>query len=684
MIMVQRGSMHRTTLGLCVVVTASCGSGQHAPAASPIVASTTTTSTPANTVSATGDAATAQPAVATSPARARTSWHPRSGGPTIEQLLNLHRASAPSASRDGSTVAFISDAPGVPQAYTVQVAATPAPESAWRRVTSVDDRIHFVRYAPGNRFLFLGRDHGGDENVQILRTSGTGTDLVDLTAHPTVKHLFGAISEDGRLIAYASNERTPANFDIYVRPADRGEQRRVLDATGHFEAQDFSRDGRRLVVVEEHSNVNSDIHVIDVARAAHAHLTAHEGDVRFQSPHFTRDGRALLLLSDQGREFMNLAVMALPAGTLTFAMDENHDVDDLAVSPRGNAIALAVNVDGWSEVRLFNPADPRHPRPMSAVQLPRVVVGSMDFSDDGRYLVVGAGRAGLPDEVFRVEVATGRSTRVTQSDHAGVDEATLVEPTLERVRSFDGVEVPVFVYRPRDSQPGERVPVIVNVHGGPEGQSQPRFGAITQFLLGHGYMVVEPNVRGSTGYGKSYSHLDDVALRENSVRDLAEVNRWLRTLPDVDPERIAVMGGSYGGYMTLAAITLNPDLWAAACDIVGIANFRTFLERTASYRRALREAEYGSLARDAELLDRISPIHRVEQIHTPLFVIHGANDPRVPVTEAEQIVAALRARNQRVEYLRFENEGHGIARRENKIRAYGQLVQFFDSVMTAP
>lgn len=612
----------------------------------------------------------------------RVPWRPRSG-PSIEQLLNVHRAWMPSASPDGSVVAFLSDAPGVPQAFTVSVAATPVAESGWRRVATVDDRVHFVTFAPDGRYVFLGRDFGGNENVQILRASPMGEGWVDLTQRPRVKHLFGAVRSDGRFLAYSSNERSAGDFDVYVQPVDGGERRRVLEANGHFEAQDFSPDGRWLVVVHEHSSFDSDLYLVDLVSGGRVHLTPHQGDVRYRSPRFTRDGRALLLLSDQGRDFMNLAVMSLPSGTMTFAIDEGHDVDALAVSPAGNAIALAVNIDGWTEVRLFDPTDALHLRPLPRVQLPRVVVDAMAFSADGRYLVLGVGRASMPDEIFRVEVATGRAERVTRSHHADIDEDELVEPVIERVRSFDGLEIPVLLYRPRDIAPGQRVPVVVMVHGGPEAQAVPRFNPVIQFLVGHGYIVAEPNVRGSTGYGKHYAHLDDVARREDSVRDLAEINRWLRTLPEVDPGRIAVMGGSYGGYMTLAAITLYPELWAAACDIVGIANFRTFLERTAPYRRALREAEYGSLARDGELLDRISPIHRVDRIRTPLFVIHGANDPRVPIHEAEQIVSALRNRGRRVEYLRFENEGHGIARRENKIRAYSELVRFFDSVMTA-
>lgn len=614
-------------------------------------------------------------------AAAAVAWRPRVG-PTMEQLLNVHRAWGPSAAPDGATVAFISDAPGLPQPYAVAPAREPAPESAWRRLGTFDERIQFVALSPDGRWLFLGKDHGGDENTQLLRATPTGGDLAALTSAPRVRHLWGAFSDDGARFAYAANDRDPAAFDVYVRPTAAGDARRVMETRGHHEAQDFSPDGAKLVVLEEHWSFNQDLHLVDVASGARTHLTPHQGDVRFMAPRFTRDGRALFVLTDGGREFMNLAVLDPATRAIEYALTEEHDVDGLAVSPAGNAIALAVNVDGWSEVRLYDPRDPRHPTALARVQLERVVVGEMDFSRDGRYLVLGAGRSSMPDEVFRVEVASGRVERLTQSDHAGIDERALADPTVERVRSFDGEEVPVMLYRPRDLRPGERAPAVVYVHGGPESQFVPYFSPVIQFLVGHGYIVAAPNVRGSTGYGKRYTHLDDVERREDSIRDLAEVNRWLRARPDVAPSRIAVMGGSYGGYATLAAITLYPDLWAAACDIVGIANFRTFLERTAAYRRALREAEYGSLANHGPLLDRISPLRRVGEIRTPLMVIHGANDPRVPVHEAEQIVEALRGRGQRVEYVRFENEGHGIARRENKIRAYGELVRFFDSVLT--
>jgi dipeptidyl aminopeptidase/acylaminoacyl peptidase len=614
---------------------------------------------------------------------APTSWRPLEG-PSMQQLLNLHRAHSPSLSRDGRQLVFLSDAPGVAQPFRLTVGAQPVPEAQWQRLATIDDRVHFARYAPGSRALVLGRDFGGDENVQLYRLDPVRPEPnpVELTSNRAVKHMFGAFSQDGRSIAFASNERNGADFDVYVRPIDASAPaRRAYEAQGHNEVQDFSRDGRKLLVTHERSNFDNDVMLVDVASGQGINLFPHTGDERYQSPRFTRDGRALFVVSDKGREFMNLALRPLPEGELVFVTDEQHDVEHFELSGDRNTAALVFNIDGRSELRLYDVRDPRRPRELSRPRLEAGWITRVDFAEDGRSIAVGLSRGSLPDEVYRIEVRTASVTRLTQSDQAGVDTTQLVDGTIERVRSFDGTEVPVIVYRPRALPAGTRAPVIVNVHGGPEAQSALWFSPVMQFLVGHGYIVVEPNVRGSTGFGKRYAHLDDVERREDAVRDLAEVNRWLRTQPDVDPDRIAVMGGSYGGYMTLAAITLYPELWAAACDIVGIANFRTFLQNTAPYRRALREAEYGTLANHGPLLDRISPIHRVDRITTPLMVIHGARDPRVPVGEAEQIVSALRARNRVVEYLRFENEGHGVARRENRIRAYGELVRFFDDVM---
>ncbi|HMS10598.1 MAG TPA: S9 family peptidase, partial [Pyrinomonadaceae bacterium] len=287
-------------------------------------------------------------------------------------------------------------------------------------------------------------------------------------------------------------------------------------------------------------------------------------------------------------------------------------------------------------------------------------------------------------DVWIYDLKAKKLSQVTQSDRARIDPKTFITPELIKFKTFDGREIPGWFYRPKAtrtvannagsmaSRSGlldaiTQFPVIVSIHGGPEGQSRPGFNPLFQYYLSRGYAVLDPNVRGSTGYGKTYTHLDDVEKREDSVKDIAAAHEWLTTKGGADAKRIAVMGGSYGGYMTMASITLYPDLWAAAVNTVGIVNWETFLQNTSGYRRRQREVEYGRLDRDLEFLRRISPIRKIDRIKTPLFVIHGKNDPRVPYTEAEQVVKALRDRNAIVQYKLYDDEGHGISKLKNRL-----------------
>jgi dipeptidyl aminopeptidase/acylaminoacyl peptidase len=308
--------------------------------------------------------------------------------------------------------------------------------------------------------------------------------------------------------------------------------------------------------------------------------------------------------------------------------------------------------------------------------MPEGVLGGFEFSPDGTCFAFTLTGPNRNPDVWLVDLPDGEPRRFTRSSTAGIPPFTFRRPEIVRYPSFDGREIPALFYEPGEaSADSPAAPVVVNVHGGPESQSRPLFAPVTQYLLERGYAVFAPNVRGSTGYGKSYTHLDDVYLRMDSVKDLAHAAAWLRGWGH---ERIAVMGGSYGGFMVLAALTEHPELWTAGVDIVGIANMVTFLENTGSYRRALREPEYGSLERDREFLESISPIHKAEEITAPLMVIHGKNDPRVPVGEAEQIVEKVRESGGAAEYLLYEDEGHGLAKLKNRLDAYPKIVAFLD------
>jgi dipeptidyl aminopeptidase/acylaminoacyl peptidase len=306
----------------------------------------------------------------------------------------------------------------------------------------------------------------------------------------------------------------------------------------------------------------------------------------------------------------------------------------------------------------------------------------LTFSAGSTRLAFSFTSAVRTSDIFVWDLSSNRVHDITRSSHAGLPLDSFVAPELIHYPSFDGREIPAWFFKPKDAG-SDPMPVIVIVHGGPEAQFQPNYNLIAQYFLQHGYAVLGPNVRGSTGYGKAYSHLDDVEKRMDSVADLAHAALWLRQQPDIDGSRLVVYGGSYGGFMVLAALTTNPDLWAAGVDIVGISNLVTFLENTSDYRRAYREAEYGSLSRDREFMEQISPLHHVDQIVAPLLIIHGANDPRVPLGEAKQMVTALKERKVPVELLVYKDEGHGLVKLKNKLVAYPRMVEFLDEHLSS-
>ena len=377
------------------------------------------------------------------------------------------------------------------------------------------------------------------------------------------------------------------------------------------------------------------------------------------------------------------------------------DVTNVAMTQYGNIIAYTTNREGFSELYLRKyetggkPLITTFEKASEMIKLPgQGIVGGLTFSKDQSKLAFSFNSSTRPNDVWVYDLESKKLSQVTMSDMCEMSPQSFIEPRLIKYKTFDGRELPAWFYEPPRTKnfsmsmakPGlaaskESIPMIVSVHGGPEGQERPGFNPLYQYYLSRGYAILAVNVRGSTGYGKSFSHLDDVKKREDSVKDLAFAADWLKTSAWADPKRIAIMGGSYGGYMTLAAITLYPDLWAAAIDTVGIANWETFLKNTSGYRRRQREVEYGRLDRDIDFLRSISPLAKVDRIKCPLFVIAGKNDPRVPYTEAEQMVGAIKKRGGIVEYKLYEDEGHGVTKLKNRLELYPLVAAFLDKNM---
>ncbi len=612
---------------------------------------------------------------------------------SFDRYLNIRSAGSPAFSPDGERIAFLTNITGTPQVWMVRA------DGGWPdQMTFYEDSVAFMSWSPDGSGILFGKAKGGDENAQLYWMSPDGAEIKALTSDPKIRYNFGGWSHDGKKISYASNKRHRDFFDVYVMETATGREELVYQQDGSNGPVAWSFDNKKIIVSHnnEQLSLDNDLYLIDLQTKEATHLTPHEGAAQFGNVRFSPDGHSIFFGTNDKREFYSLAQMDLQSKKVDIIDDTQWDLSGIEISPDGGALAYTINRDGFSELYirrldtngkpLITAIGPKE----AAVKLPgKGIVSGLEFSKDKSReasreskLAFTFNSSRHTSDVWLYDMKSRAVTQVTQSSLAGIPQSSFAEPELIRYKSFDGREIPAWYYKPQNANAGERgLPVIVNVHGGPEGQAQPGFSAISQYFLSRGYAVLAPNVRGSTGYGKTFTHLDDVRNREDSVKDLAAAVEWLKASGGADPKRIAVMGGSYGGYMTLAAITLYPDLWAAAVDTVGIANYESFLKNTSGYRRKLREVEYGTLEKDLEFLKSISPLYKVDRIKTPLMVIHGKNDPRVPYTEAEQIVEALRKRNAPVEYKLFDDEGHGVAKLSNRLIVYPLMADFLDRYM---
>ena len=631
---------------------------------------------------------------------------------TIQQYLNIKSATGPTLSPDGKNMAYLTNDSGLTQIWMVDLA-----ENKPRMITSYDDNIGFVRWSPAGNGLVFGKARGGDENTQLFWMANNGSEIRELTKDPKVRHNFGDWSEDGTKIYYASNKRDRNFFDIYsmeISAAGGGKEELLYQYDGNNDFAAINGAASKMIVSRDGTELSLDnnLYLIDLRTKQETLLTPHEGAAQFGGVNFTADG--IIFAQDDKREFYSLSNMRLKNAadkndwsdgnrTVDIIDNTNWDVGGIAMQTYAGHVAYTINREGFSELYIRKvetdgkPLITRVDTKAEKVALPaQGVVGGLTFSKDESKLAFTFASAKYNTDIWLYDLATKKLAQVTKSDRAGIPQESFIEPQLIKYKTFDGREIPAWYYKPIqvvgqfnikggkssiDIRPRMNIPVIVSVHGGPEGQERPGFSGLYQYYLSRGYAILATNVRGSTGYGKTFTHLDDVEKREDSVKDLAYAVEWLKASGGAAPKRIAVMGGSYGGYMTLAAITLYPDLWAAAVSTVGIANWESFLKNTSGYRRRQREVEYGRLDKDIDFLRRISPLAKADRIKSPLFVIQGKNDPRVPYTESEQIVKAVKDKGGIVQYKLYDDEGHGIAKLKNRLDLYPLVADFLDKYM---
>lgn len=633
--------------------------------------------------------------------------------PSLSELFQSRSARAVDAGDDGR-ILVESDLTG-----TFQLFERDAGSGELRQLTDFAEPVSGL-YIPGSRRAVLAMDNGGDERHQLYTFDLDDPPVADrerldpIASDPRYVHELDRVSRAGDRLAFVSNRRNGVDFDVYVYDFASRESRCLYDGGGWCQPSGgFSPSGHWLATCRPGPRpLDDDLLVIDTGTGEWRVITPHPEEAALLGPPAWVGDGAFFFSSNVGRDHAAIFRHELSTGETALAIAEDLDLGVWS-SGDGSTLFVVANKGGACRADVV---DAVTLETLGEVPLPErgVIAFSLAcrdplLSDDGTTVTYTFSGPRIAGDVWSYDRHDGALTRLTTSP--GVAPEQLVVPETHEVRSFDGERVPIFLYRPRpapaptpvapaatdesDRSPSTAAggaadpdggppapPVVVLVHGGPEGQSVLQFSPVVQALSASGYAVVVPNVRGSVGYGKRYASLDDTTRRLDSVADMAAVHAWLGPA-GLDAGCAALWGGSYGGYMVLAGAAFQPDLWAAGVDIVGISDLVTFLENTADYRRVHREHEYGSLAGDREFLERASPLRSVDAIRAPLFVIHGANDPRVPLGEAEQLVASLRRRGVRCELLVYPDEGHGLGKLVNRLDAYPRAIQFLDDVLGA-
>jgi len=603
--------------------------------------------------------------------------------PDIATFLQIGAAMPAGYTWDGKTVFFGSEMTGAPQVFRLNEHGWPYQLTAFEDgVDLYSGGIPYFSLSWGGDLAIVGASVGGSELSQLFLTDTKTGKTHQLTNRPDARYRVCMWAKDDRSIIYNSTEENLVDYHIYRMDVTTGEARKIFgdsaDLAGSKYPVSLSQDGARLIVERWNSNTDKDFWILDLNTGEYEKVNDDTSDVRYDDMVLMPDNKTIMLLCNANEDGLTrLAKIKVGSSEVEFIedgwLDPRWEADALLISRDYKYMTVKVNEEGFMRLKMREVESRRElPSPPLDGQL-----GGGVFAEDGTCMISFEGPTRAPD-VWRWNPATEELEQLTFSTYAGIDRDVFSEPELVRYRSFDSLEIPAFLYLPPDYQQGDKIPFVVYAHGGPTSQFKPKFIRSYQYLILSGYGVIAPNPRGSGGYGREYMAMDDYKLRKNSLKDYKAAVDWLLEEGYTEKGKIAIRGGSYGGYVVYGMITEYPELFDAAISSVGIANFQTFLENTRPDRRANREAEYGPLS-DPEFLAEISPIHKAEVITTPLLVIHGENDTRVPVSEARQIIQAIKDNGGVVDSLFFSDEGHGISKRDNVIESYRRQVSFLDT-----
>jgi dipeptidyl aminopeptidase/acylaminoacyl peptidase len=591
---------------------------------------------------------------------------------TIEQFLETTALGGHSFSADETKILFSSDQTGIFNAYTVPVGGgEPAPVTR----STVESTFSIAFFPRDDRILFT-HDQGGNENNHLYVIHG-GKEH-DLTPGRTLRASFLKWTHDGSAFYFQTNERDRKFFDIYRMGTDGYARALTYQDEVGYEAGDVSNDGRWIAFSKSRTTADSDIYLWSVVNRTMTLITPHKGQAIYRPARFDPESKALYYLTNDGAEFTRVRKFELATGRHSDVERADWDILDTEFSHNGKYRVSTINVDGSTVIKIW---ETRTGRLIEVPNLPAGQISSVRISRSEGRLAFYLDSDRSPANLYVYRFGDPAPVRLTSSSSKAIDPADLVDSEVVRFPSFDGLVIPSMFYRPHQATPQHKVPALVWVHGGPGGQTTKGYDPLIQYLVNHGYAVLGINNRGSSGYGQTFFTADDRKHGREPLWDCVEGKKYLARLPYIDSDRIGIIGGSYGGYMTLAALAFRPEEFAAGVDIFGVANWVRTLESMPPYWESFREALYqeiGDPKRDRARLEAVSPLLHADRIRKPLLVLQGANDPRVIRPESDDIVAALKKNGVPVEYLVFPDEGHGFTKKANRVAGYRAILQFLD------
>jgi len=592
---------------------------------------------------------------------------------TIEQFMNTTSIAGASFSPDESRLLFSSNRTGIWNVYSIRVAG-----GEWTQVTtSTTDSTFSVGYFPSDDRILFTRDQGGNELNHLYVRTPDGKEQ-DLTPGEKLKAGFAGWTSDGRSFYVSSNERDPKFIDLYKYDATTYTRTLFFQNAGGYFPAEISDDGRWVALAKVNTTIDSDIYIWNAATKKAVHISPHAGTAQYVPAAFDPASKYLYYLTDEGGEFTRLRRYSLATGRHEDVQKADWDIVFATFSHKGRYRVTGVNEDGRIAIRVVETATG------TPVRLPSIPAGDISgvvIARSETKLAFYVNGDQSPNDIYVLPIGGAAPARLTSSLNPEIDPADLVETEVVRFKARDGVTIPNILWKPHDATASNKAPALVWVHGGPGGQTTSAYSALVQYLVNHGYVVLGINNRGSGGYGKTFYAADDQKHGREPLWDCVDAKKYLASLPYVDANRVGIIGGSYGGYMVLAALAFEPDVFDAGVDIFGVSNWLRTLQNIPSWWEAQRTALYaeiGDPATQSEMLRRISPVFHAVNIRKPLLVLQGANDPRVIKPESDDIVNAVRKNGVPVEYVVFPDEGHGFTKKKNQIEGYGAVLEFLD------